>query len=133
MIKKGFTITYKTNIDIYKIIIYDKEKVQPVELNIKQCKTKPYIFRLFGFEIKFPFKSRKMVYGGYNKDKINDFTYFSTLIFDIDTLKIYRRPRVELYSFKNSTCKTVYFLTYKDAKNYAELKAKENNLIEYYE
>ena len=60
---------------------------------------------------------------------INDLSYFSTFIVDTDELKIYRRPRVELYSFKNSTCTTTYFLKYEDAQLYGELKAKENNLI----
>lgn len=121
---------YKTDIDIYKIIVYDIEEVDPFELNIKQYKSKPYIFRLFGFEIKLPFNSRKTIYGGYNKDKfINDLTYFSTFIIDTDKLKIYRRPRVELYYFNNSTCTTTYFLKYEDAQLYGELKAKENNLI----
>lgn len=123
-------ITYNTDIDIYKIIIYDKEEVDPFELNIKQLKTKPYILRLFGFEFSLPFKSRKTVYGGINKNKfVNDMTYFSTFVIDTDEMKIYRRPRVELYSFKNSTCTTTYFLTYEDAQFYGELKAKENNLI----
>lgn len=127
-------IIYETDIDIYKITVYDKEEVQPVELNIKQYKTKPYILRLFGFEFKLPFNSRKTIYGGYNKDKfINDLTYFSTFIVDTDKLKIYRRPRVELYSFSNGNCTTTYFLTFEAAKFYAELKAKENNLIKYYE
>lgn len=127
-------IIYETDIDIYSIIVYDKEEVPSVELNIKQYKTKPYIFRLFGFEIKLPFNSRKTIYGGYNKDKfINDLTYFSTFTVDTDKLKIYRRPRVELYSFSNGNCTTIYFLKYEDAKNYAELKAKENNLIKKYE
>lgn len=121
---------YKTDIDIYKIIVYDKEEVDAFELNIKQFKTKPYILRLFGFEIKMPFKSKRTIYGRYNKDKfINDLTYFSTFIEDLHDMKIYRRPRVELYSFKNSTCTTTYFLKYEDAQLYGELKAKENNLI----
>jgi hypothetical protein len=127
-------IIYETDIDIYTITVYDKEEVHSVELNIKQYKAKPYIFRLFGFEIKLPFNSRKTIYGGYNKDKfINDLTYFSTFTVDTDKLKIYRRPRVELYSFSNGNCTTIYFLKYEDAKNYAELKAKENNLIKKYE
>lgn len=121
---------YKTDIDIYKIIVYDKEEVDSFELNIKQYKTKPYILRLFGFEIKMPFKSKRTIYGGYNKDKyLNDMSYFSIFIEDPHDMKIYRRPRVELYSFKNSTCTTTYFLKYEDAAFYAELKAKENNLI----
>ena len=125
---------YKTDIDIYKIIVYDKEEVDSFELNIKQYKTKPYILRLFGFKFKLPFNSRKTIYGGYNKDKfINDLTYFSTFIVDTDKLKIYRRPRVEVYSFSNGICTTTYFITFEDAKFYAELKAKENNLIKYYE
>ena len=127
-------IIYKTDIDLYEIIVYDKEEVDPFELNIKQYKKKPYIFRLFGFEIKLPFNSRKTIYGGYNKDRfINDLTYFSTFTIDPDKLKIYRRPRVELYSFSNGNCSTIYFLTNKDAQIYAELKAKENNLIKKYE
>ena len=72
---------YKTDIDIYKIIVYDKEEVDAFELNIKQFKNTPYIFRLFGFEIKMPFKSKRTIYSGINKDKyLNDMSYFSIFI-----------------------------------------------------
>lgn len=122
-------ITYTTNIDIYKVVVYDKEEVDSFELCIKQFKTKPYILRLFGFEFSLPFKSRKTVYGGINKNKfVNDMTYFSTFVVDTDEMKIYRRPRVEIYSFKTNTCQTIYFTSFDDARFYGELKAKENNL-----
>lgn len=122
-------ITYTTDIDIYKINVYDKEEVDSFELCIKQVKTKPYILRLFGFEFSLPFKSKKTVYGGINKNKfVNDMTYFSTFVVDTDEMKIYRRPRVEIYSFKTNTCQTVYFTSFDDARFYGELKAKENNL-----
>ena len=48
------TIVYTSDIDIYKVIIYNSEEVDKFELNIKQYKTKPYILRLFGFEFKMP-------------------------------------------------------------------------------
>lgn len=122
-------ITYTTNIDIYKVVVYDKEEVDSFELCIKQLKTKPYILRLFGFEFSLPFKSRKTVYGGINKNKfVNDMTYFSTFVVDTDEMKIYRRPRVEIYSFKTNTCQTLYFTSFDNARYYGELKAKENNL-----
>lgn len=122
-------ITYTTNIDIYKVVVYDKEEVDSFELCIKQLKTKPYILRLFGFEFSLPFKSRKTVYGGINKNKfVNDMTYFSTFVVNTDEMKIYRRPRVEIYSFKTNTCQTLYFTSFDNARYYGELKAKENNL-----
>lgn len=122
-------ITYTTNIDIYKVVVYDKEEVDSFELCIKQLKTKPYILRLFGFEFSLPFKSRKTVYGGINKNKfVNDMTYFSTFVVDTDEMKIYRRPRVEIYSFTTNTCQTLYFTSFDNARYYGELKAKENNL-----
>lgn len=122
-------ITYTTDIDIYKINVYDKEEVDSFELCIKQLKTKPYILRLFGFEFSLPFKSRKTVYGGINKNKfVNDMSYFSTFVVNTDEMKIYRRPRVEMYSFKTNTCQIVYFTSFDDARFYGELKAKENNL-----
>lgn len=122
-------ITYTTNIDIYKVVVYDKEEVDSFELCIKQLKTKPYILRLFGFEFSLSFKSRKTVYGGINKNKfVNDMAYFSTFVVDTDEMKIYRRPRVEIYSFKTNTCQTLYFTSFDNARYYGELKAKENNL-----
>jgi len=125
-------IRYETDIDIYRVIVYDYEMVDEFELNIKQYKTKPYILRLFGFEFKMPFNSRKTVYGGINRNKfINDITYFSTFVVNANEMKIYRRPRVEIYSFKSNTCQTIYFTSFDDARFYGELKAKENNLNKY--
>ena len=67
-----------------------------------------------------------------NKDKyLHDMSYFSTFMINTDEMKIYRRPRVEMYSFKTNICQTIYFMTFKDAQFYGELKAKENNLIKY--
>ena len=76
-----------------------------------------------------PFNSRKTVYGGINRNKfVNDMTYFSTFVVNGDEMKIYRPPRVEIYSFKSNTCQTIYFTSFDDAMFYGELKAKENNL-----
>ena len=130
--EKSNKIIYETDIDIYRVIVYDYEIVDEFELNIKQYKTKPYILRLFGFEFKMPFNSRKTVYGGFNKNKfINDMTYFSNFVVNTDEMKIYRRPRVEIYSLKSNTFKTIYFTSFYDARFYGKLRANENNLNKY--
>ena len=130
--EKSNKIIYETDIDIYRVIVYDYEIVDEFELNIKQYKTKPYILRLFGFEFKMPFNSRKTVYGGINKNKfINDMTYFSNFVVNTDEMKIYRRPRVEIYSLKSNTFKTIYFTSFYDARFYGKLRANENNLNKY--
>lgn len=130
--EKSNKIIYETDIDIYRVIVYDYEIVDEFELNIKQYKTKPYILRLFGFEFKMPFNSRKTVYGGINKNKfINDMTYFSNFVVNTDEMKIYRLPRVEIYSLKSNTFKTIYFTSFYDARFYGKLRANENNLNKY--
>ena len=130
--EKSNKIIYETDIDIYRVIVYDYEIVDEFELNIKQYKTKPYILRLFGFEFKMPFNSRKTVYGGFNKNKfINDMTYISNFVVNTDEMKIYRRPRVEIYSLKSNTFKTIYFTSFYDARFYGKLRANENNLNKY--
>ena len=79
-----------------------------------------------------PFNSRKTVYGGFNKNKfINDMTYFSNFVVNTDEMKIYRRPRVEIYSLKSNTFKTIYFTSFYDARFYGKLRANENNLNKY--
>lgn len=124
---------FRTKSTVSKIILYDYECINNEYLYVKQIKGTPYIFRLFGFEIKMPWNAKKHEFGGYIMRKyindIDNYHFFNKYTLNISERFLYIKPRVEIYKISPSVVETTYFGDYKSAEMYANLIKEKHDLI----
>ena len=118
---------------ITKVIAYDYEPVQTDWLYIKQVKDTSYRIRLFGIEIKMPWKARKTEFAGpimeqYKQD-VDYVKFFSIYWFNTNERRLYYKPRVEVWKTNPDVMDTTYFTDYDGALLYAEFIKQKYYLI----